>query len=51
MSNIQTDNYRVVNDLMEHNPVMKIPYDYLKSVHEADVRKKFKDYLKTNSEV
>lgn len=39
MSDRQTGNYRAVNDLMEHNPMMKIPYDYLKSVPEADVRK------------
>lgn len=50
MSNRQTDNYRAVNDLMEHNPVMKIPYDFLKNVPKADVRKKYKTILR-NSEV
>lgn len=34
-----------VNVFMEHNPAMKIPYDYLKIVPKAHVRKNY--YYKT----
>lgn len=34
-----------VNVFMEHNPMMTIPYDYLKNASKADVRKNSKSIL------